>query len=108
MLPPNFCRGKETIGPLASPLGYTRPICPPEILSMKPFTICVFALAGCLLAQTPPPETQAPPATGGTGGGFGGLRQADPEPKAYDKVITKDAKSKTGIFTVHKVKSKTY
>jgi hypothetical protein len=30
------------------------------------------------------------------------------EPQAYDKVITKDAKSKTGVFTVHEVKDKYY
>src|ERR1035438_8058511 len=28
--------------------------------------------------------------------------------QAYDKVITKDAKSKTGLFTVHEVKDKYY
>ena len=29
-------------------------------------------------------------------------------PQAYDKVITKDAKSKAGLFTVHEVKEKYY
>lgn len=37
-----------------------------------------------------------------------GSRQADPDPKPYDKVITKDAKSSSGVFTIHKVNSKTY
>ncbi|HUE24585.1 MAG TPA: DUF5117 domain-containing protein [Bryobacteraceae bacterium] len=30
------------------------------------------------------------------------------QPQAYDKVITKDAKSKTGLFTVHEIKDKYY
>ena len=33
---------------------------------------------------------------------------ATPAPQAYDKVITKEAKSKTGIFTVHEVNEKYY
>ena len=31
-----------------------------------------------------------------------------PEPKPYDKVITKDAKSDEGVFTVHRLKDKLY
>src|SRR5208337_4446756 len=30
------------------------------------------------------------------------------QPQAYDKVITKDAKSKVGVFTVHEIKEKYY
>jgi hypothetical protein len=33
---------------------------------------------------------------------------SSPSPQAYDKVITKDAKSKAGLFTVHEVKEKYY
>lgn len=59
------------------------------------------ALLPGVMAQDPPPETPAgmprpamtPPGT-------------DPQP--YDKVITKDAKSKDGIFKVHRVKDKYY
>jgi Met-zincin/Domain of unknown function (DUF5117)/Domain of unknown function (DUF5118) len=32
----------------------------------------------------------------------------DPEPKPYDKVITKDAQSDEGLFTVHRIKDKVY
>src|SRR6266545_6476578 len=32
----------------------------------------------------------------------------EPEIKPYDKVITKDAKSDEGVFTVHRVKEKVY
>ncbi|HKE02874.1 MAG TPA: zinc-dependent metalloprotease, partial [Blastocatellia bacterium] len=34
--------------------------------------------------------------------------QREPEIKPYDKVITKDAKSDEGVFTVHRVKEKVY
>lgn len=55
------------------------------------------------IAQDPTPE---PPAGGGARPpGFPGASQ-DPQP--YDKVITKDAKTKAGIFKVHQVKDKYY
>ena len=62
---------------------------------------------GLLLAQDPPP---APPG-GETPSGTppAGMQRpsgpaADPQP--YEKVITKEAKSKKGLFTVHQVKEK--
>jgi hypothetical protein len=54
--------------------------------------------------DTPPPATPAP-TPGGPRGGPGAASQ-DPQP--YEKVITKEAKSKQGIFTVHQVKDKYY
>lgn len=53
------------------------------------------------LAQDPTPE----PTGGGRPPGFGGA-SSDPQP--YDRVITKDAKTKPGIFKVHQVKDKYY
>ena len=53
-------------------------------------------------AQEPPPE---PPAAGAPRPSPTPPTQ-DPQP--YDKVITKDAKSKQGVFTVHQVKDKYY
>ncbi|HSK63645.1 MAG TPA: DUF5117 domain-containing protein, partial [Pyrinomonadaceae bacterium] len=57
--------------------------------------------------QDPPPT---PPA--GAGGGGGQERPGRPdqsaEPKPYDRVITKDAKSDDGVFTVHTIKDKIY
>ncbi len=35
-------------------------------------------------------------------------RRDAPEPRAYDKVITKDARSDEGIFTVHRIKERIY
>jgi hypothetical protein len=59
--------------------------------------------ATSLLAQETPAETPAP-------AGPGGARPSGPstEPQPYERVITKDAKSKKGIFTVHQVKDKYY
>lgn len=60
-----------------------------------------------------PSYAQDPPAGGGgqeqrgPGGGAGGA-QREPEIRPYDRVITKEAKSDTGIFTVHRLKEKVY
>ena len=65
--------------------------------------------ATALLAQDPPaPDTppQAPAGGGGGGrGGFGGGAQSA-EPQAYDRVITKEAKTTKGLFTVHQIKER--
>jgi hypothetical protein len=52
---------------------------------------------------------QDPPAAGGgqEGGGRGGRAQ-EPEIRPYDRVITKDAKSDDGVFTVHRIKDRIY
>ncbi|MCG6958256.1 MAG: zinc-dependent metalloprotease [Gemmatimonadetes bacterium] len=39
-------------------------------------------------------------------GGQGGGSQAEPSPKPYDQVVTSEAKSKPGMFTVHQIGSK--
>lgn len=66
-------------------------------------------MAGILPAQDPTPSPAGPP-TGNRpnmpGMGGGAAQSQDPQP--YDKVITSDAKSKKGIFTVHQVKDKYY
>src|SRR5271166_4955003 len=60
-----------------------------------------------LLAQDPPAEPPAAQAPVVAPGGRGGAPpSADPQP--YEKVITKEAKSKTGVFTVHQIKDKYY
>ena len=67
-------------------------------------TGAVLASTGVIgFAQDPtaePPTTAPGPRIPGLGGST--------EPQPYDKVITKDAKSKKGIFTVHQVKDKYY
>ena len=57
-------------------------------------------------AQDPPPtppEAQAQDAGGGRGGGA-----PDPQIRPYDRVITKEAKSDEGVFTVHRIKDRLY
>ncbi len=77
-----------------------------EVRPMNRYTpIVLFTLCAMVFAQEPPPvESAAPPPAGG--GPRAGLNSQDPQP--YEKVITKDAKSKTGIFTVHQVKDRFY
>jgi hypothetical protein len=60
-----------------------------------------------LSAQEPPPADtpQTPPAGGPQ---RPGLTPPSPDPQPYDKVITKEAKTKKGVFTVHQVKDKYY
>src|SRR5215831_5175400 len=67
-------------------------------------SVCAAALAS---AQDDPPA-QAPTGGGGGRGGFGGGAQAIPDPQPYDRVITKDAKSSKGLFTVHQIRERYY
>jgi len=65
-----------------------------------------FVAAAALLAQDP--ETQAPTQQqGGFGGGRGGGATV-PDPQPYDRVITKEAKTTKGLFTVHQIKERYY
>ncbi|MBS1810429.1 MAG: zinc-dependent metalloprotease [Acidobacteria bacterium] len=69
--------------------------------------LCLMASFVCsvwVLAQDTPPTTPQLP----TGGAFPGGAGREPEIKPYDRVITKDAKSDDGIFTVHRVKEKVF
>ncbi len=59
------------------------------------------SVSGLAYAQDPP--AQEPPAGGGRGG-----RAAEVEIRPYDRVITKDAKSDDGVFTVHRIKDRIY
>ena len=56
-------------------------------------------------AQEPQPTTGAQTSIGQD---RPGRPELIPEPKPYDKVITKDAKSDEGVFTVHTLKEKTF
>ncbi len=71
----------------------------------------VFGAAALLVAQDPAPPMPTdnpaqPPAAGATG--RPGFTPPTQDPQPYEKVITKDAKSKSGLFTVHQVKDKYY
>jgi hypothetical protein len=69
---------------------------------------CSIFCAGALLAQEPAPTENSgnPPATPGPAAAL--PRPGTPDPQAYEKVITKEAKSTKGIFTVHQVKDRYY
>ena len=60
-----------------------------------------------LSAQEPPPADtpQTPPAGGPQ---RPGVTPPSQDPQPYDKVITKEAKTKKGVFTVHQIKDKYY
>lgn len=64
----------------------------------------LMAPAFTVLAQDPTPAET--PVVGP--GARPGLTPPSNDPQPYDKVITKDAKSKEGLFKVHKVKDKYY
>ena len=78
-------------------------------------SILLFSLTACavplLFSQDPaPPSPAEPPASSPAAAGpqRPGLRPSSQEPRPYDQVITKDAKSKKGVFTVHQVKDDYY
>jgi len=65
--------------------------------------------AAVLCAQDTPPDTpQQAPAGGGFGGRGGANAAAIPDPQPYDRVITKDAKTTKGLFTIHQIKERYY
>jgi hypothetical protein len=64
-------------------------------------TLCVTFVT---LAQDEP----ATPAAGGRGGGGGGAALGVPNPQPFERVITKEAKSKKGLFTVYQVGERFY
>ncbi len=64
--------------------------------------------------QQPPAPTPGEPQTGSEPqdaeqtGGRGGAQLREPQPRPYDRVITKDAKSDDGVFTVHRIRERVY
>ena len=73
----------------------------------------VLASAVFLYAQDPetppaPEAPQAPAAQAALVGPGAGRGATDPEPRPYDRVITKDAKTSKGVFTVHQIRSRFY
>jgi hypothetical protein len=78
---------------------------------MKLRFLPLLGIAAVLTAQDPPtPDTPAQPPTGAPAGAArpGAFTPPSQDPQPYEKVITKDAKSKAGIFTVHVIKDKYY
>jgi hypothetical protein len=83
-------------------------------MHMKRAHVLVWTIAvlvgSTFLAQSPaaqdPPPTQDPPAA--AGGGRGGQQAREPEIRPYDRVITKEAVSDEGVFTVHRIKDRLF
>src|ERR1022692_1565375 len=71
------------------------------------FVLLTLCAAALLCAQDEPPA-QAPAGGGGGRGGLGAGATAVPDPQPYDKVITKEAKTSKGLFTVHQIKERYY
>ena len=74
----------------------------------KTLLLClsILLLANTLNAQEEPP--QQPPAAGFPGRGGTGNAAANPDPQPYDRVVTKEAKTSKGLFTVHQIKEHYY
>jgi hypothetical protein len=65
--------------------------------------LSIAAVPYAAAAQDPPTGGQEPPQGGGRGG-----RAQEPEIRPYERVITKDARSDGGVFTVHRIKDRLY
>jgi hypothetical protein len=80
---------------------------PVSILALT-LTICVFILAPRSEATSSPQDPPAAPPAGGGGQERPGRPDQSPEPRPYERVITKEAKSDEGVFTIHTIKDKVY
>src|SRR5688500_20128931 len=74
------------------------------------FFAAVFVLAPRSEANNSFQDPPAPPAGGGQEQPQGPIGRPTPstDPKPYDRVITKDAKTDEGVFKVHTIKDKVY
>jgi hypothetical protein len=71
--------------------------------------LCLAIISANNFAQEPsPPAPQEQQPAAQTGGPRGGRGQPASEPRPYDQVITKDAKSDEGVFTVHRIKDRLF
>src|SRR2546423_2990773 len=84
-----------------------RPRYLPVSILILSLVISVFLLAPRSQAISSAQDPPTPPA-GPTGQERPGRPDQAPEPKPYDRVITKEAKSDEGIFTIHTIKEKVY
>jgi Met-zincin/Domain of unknown function (DUF5117)/Domain of unknown function (DUF5118) len=79
----------------------------PVSILVLTLVISAFLLAPRSEANNSPQDPPSPPA-GVTGQERPGRPDQQPEPKPYERVITKEAKSDEGVFTIHTVKEKVY
>jgi hypothetical protein len=79
----------------------------PVSILVVTFFISVILLAPRSEANNSSQDPPSPPA-GGAGQERPGRQEQSPEPRPYERVITKDAKSDEGVFTIHTIKDKVY
>ena len=79
----------------------------PVSILVLTIVISIFLLAPRSEAVNAPQDPQTPP-TEGVGQDRPGRTLPAPEPRPYERVITKDAKSDEGIFTIHTIKERVY
>lgn len=77
-------------------------------MNRKALLAGLFAVVALNAQDTPPETPQAPAGGPGAGGGRGGAAAATPNPQPYDRVITKEAKTKKGLFLVHQIGERYY
>src|SRR5712692_3151332 len=75
------------------------------------FLLSLLSLVPVALAQDEPPPSEPAPATAAPAapafpGGRGAATEQQPRP--YDRVITKDAKTSEGVFKVHQIGTRYY
>lgn len=75
-------------------------------MDIKPLAIFFSLFAVAVLAGQEPPQAEPPGQPPPVGGAGSTLPAREPQP--YEKVITKDAISKKGVFTVHQIKDRYY
>jgi len=80
--------------------------CLPVSILVLTLAISLFLFAPRSQAINSPQDPPAPAAGGGQE--RPGRPEQQPEPKSYERVITKEAKSDEGVFTIHTVKEKVY
>lgn len=68
--------------------------------------LATLLLAPAVFAQEEPPQGGG--GAGGGRGGGGGAALGNPNPQPYERVVTKEAKTKKGLFTVHQVGERFY
>lgn len=73
-----------------------------------PAFLLALLAASFLLAQDEPPQTGGGGGGGRGGAGGGGVALTTPNPQPFDRVITKEAKSKKGMFTVYQIGERFY
>lgn len=79
----------------------------PVLILVLSLIVSIFLLAPRSGATSSPQDPQTPSA-GGSGQERPGRPDPPPEIKPYERVITKEAKSDEGIFTIHTIKEKIY